>query len=251
MTRAIPLAAVAAAFVLAACGNGATAANSSASPSPDRGGNAFRNGASGQLVQINGQTLILTSSAGDTTVTYSSATAITKTSAGTLADVLPGVCIVATGQKDAAGTLTVTTVRVAPKTTAGCNVPARTFPSPSPGASPRPGPSLPPNFGSVSGEVTAATGISITVLTAAGSVTITVPTTASVTRTYPSSPADLQTGECLRASGQKDSTGTVQATSISITPPGSSGTCSRGGGFPGGGFPGGGFPGGSNPPAAG
>jgi hypothetical protein len=250
MNRPITIAAFVAAFVVAACGNGATAANSSSSPSPSRGANLFRNGASGQLVQINGQTLILTSAAGDTTVSYTSTTTITKTSTSTLADIVPGTCIVATGQKDATGMLVATTVRVSPKTSAGC-LTVRTGPSPAPGASPRPSPSAQSNVSFVAGAVTAANGISITVLTAtAGSVTITVPTTATVSRTSAATTADLLTGECLRATGPKDSAGAVQATSITITPPGPSGTCStRGGGFPGGGFPGGGFPAGGSPAA--
>jgi hypothetical protein len=35
----------------------------------------------------------------------------------------------------------------------------------------------------------------------------------------------LQTGECLRANGIRDSAGAVRATSIAITPAGPSGTC--------------------------
>src|SRR5260370_10775827 len=98
----------------------------------------------------------------------------------------------------------------------------------------------------VSGEVTGAAGISITVLTTtSGSQTITVPTTAAVTTTVGASATDLRTGECLRATGARDSTGTVQATSITITPAGPSGTCVAGFGG-GGGF---GGPGRPRPPA--
>ena len=103
----------------------------------------------------------------------------------------------------------------------------------------------------VSGEVTGATGISITVLTSAfGSQTIIVPTTAAVTATLVASSTDLQTGECLRATGSRDSAGNVQATSITITPAGPSGSCVTGLG--GGGFGGrGGGGGGATPGAAG
>jgi hypothetical protein len=101
----------------------------------------------------------------------------------------------------------------------------------------------------VTGEVTAANGISITVLTATtGSQTITVPTTAAVTTTVDASSSDLQTGECVRATGARDSTGNVQATSITITPAGPSGSCATGLG--GGGFGGrGGGRGGATPGA--
>src|SRR6202163_813625 len=117
MNRMLVLAAAAAGLVAVACGSAATAANTaSPSPSAGRGGAQFRaNGASGQLVQINGQSLILTGPTGDLTVTLSSSTTFTRTSTAALADIVPGVCIVATGQKDSTGALTASTVRLSPK----------------------------------------------------------------------------------------------------------------------------------------
>lgn len=230
MNRALVMVALTAGLVAAACGSAAGAANTaSTSPSPGRGAQ-FRNGASGQLVQVNGQTLILTGASGDITVTITTTTTYTRSSTAVLADIVPGLCIVATGQKDSAGVLTATTARLSPKTSSGCAAPGRVGPSPSPGASPRPTPSgQPPQAPFVSGEVTGAVGISITVMTASsGSQTITVPTVATVTRTLSASSTDLRTGECLRANGPMDSSGAVQATSIAITPPGPSGTCATG-----------------------
>src|ERR1700674_5073094 len=143
MNRSIPAFAVAAAFVLAACGGTARPPTSSTTPSAGTG-NAFRNGASGQLVQVNGQTLILTGPNGDITVTYTTSTTFTKTSVGTLADITLGACIVASGQKDTSGALTATNVSVSPKTATTCA--ARGFgPNPGPGASPRPTPTPRPS----------------------------------------------------------------------------------------------------------
>jgi hypothetical protein len=248
MNRAIPgVAAVAAAVFLAACGGTASAARSSPSPGA---GNAFRNGASGQLVQINGQTLILTGPNGDITVMYATTTTFTKTSVATLADIARGTCIFATGQKDTAGKVTATTVLISPKTATGCA--ARDLaPSPAPGASPRPGfsprpgatprPSGQPNGAFVSGEVTAVSGNSVTVLTQAnGSQTVTVASAAAITNSATVSASALQNGQCVRANGSPDSAGNVQATAITITPAGPSGTCTTGlGGSrrPGGGGP--------------
>jgi hypothetical protein len=227
MNRPIALFAVLAGLAVAACGNGATAASSSTSPSPGRGGPA-RNGAAGQLVQINGQTLILTGASGDTTVTFGNTTTFTRTSTAVLADIVPGQCLVATGQKDSAGTLTAMTVRLSPKLASGCGV-GQAGPNPAPGSSPRPTPSGQPAMAFVGGEVTAAAGTSITVMTAAsGSQSINVPTTATVTKMSSASSTDLRTGECLRANGNTDAAGTVQATSIAITPAGPSGTCATG-----------------------
>jgi hypothetical protein len=245
MNRIVVLVAAVLGIVATACGSAATANTSTVSPSPGSGGAAqFRNGASGQLVQVNGQTLILTGPSGDLTVAYSSSTTFTRTSTAVLADVVPGVCIVATGQKDSTGALTATTVRLSPKPAAGCGAAGRFGPngsppagaSPPPQASPRPTPSGQLPMALVNGEVTGASGISITVLTAAsGSQTITVPTTAAVSTTVVASATDLQTGECLRATGARDSAGSVQATSITITPAGPSGTCVTGFGGRGGG----------------
>jgi hypothetical protein len=254
MNHKVAMAAAAFGMVAAACGSPATANTSSSSPTPQGGAGAqFRNGAAGQLVQVNGQTLILTGPTGDLTVTYSSTTTFTRTSTAVLADIVPGSCIVATGQKDSTGQLTATTVRLSPKPAAGCAAAGRFGPNPSPpaGASPRPTPSGQPPMAFVSGEVTGSAGISITVLTTtSGSLTIIVPTTAAVTTTVVASSTDLQTGECLRANGSRDTTGTVQATSITITPAGPSGSCVTG--FGGGGFGGrGGGRGGATPGAAG
>jgi len=260
MNRMLVLMALTLGVVATACGSAATASNgASSSPTPQRGGAQFRNGAAGQLVQVNGQTLILTGPSGDLTVTFSPTTTFTRTSTAVLADIVPGDCILATGQKDATGALTATTVRLSPKPAAGCAAAGRFGPnasppsgaSPPPQASPRPTPPGQPPMAFVSGEVTGAAGISITVLTAtSGSQTITVPTTAAVTTTVVASSTDLQTGECMRATGPRDSAGTVQATSITITPAGPSGKCLTGfGGSGGGGF--GGGRGGATPGAVG
>src|ERR1700682_1937568 len=189
MNRSITLIAVAAAFVLAGCGATATAAKSSASPSP-AAANALRNGAAGQLVQINGQTLILTGPNGDSTVMYTTSTSFAKTSVATLADITTGTCVLATGRKDATtGAVTATSVRLSPKSSAGCAAGGfapggnpRAGATPPAGATPRPTPSGQPTAAFVIGEVTAVSGPSVTLLTqAAGSQTITVQAAATIT----------------------------------------------------------------------
>jgi hypothetical protein len=223
---------VGASFILAACGSSPTAAKSASSPSPGAG-NGFRNGAAGKLVQINSATLILSGASGDITVSYTSSTTITKTSMATLADIVPGLCIFASGQKDASGHITATTVRLSPKSATGCSGPGPGA-SPRPSFSPRPTPSGQANVSVLSGEVTAVSGVSVTILTAAKiSQSITVPTTAAVTVSSATTTAALQIGQCLRATGSRDAAGNVQATALTITPPGPNGTCSAGIGGPG------------------
>lgn len=248
MNRSLPAVAAAAMFFLVACGS-ATAAKTTTTPSPGAG-NAFRNGASGQLVQVNGQTLIVTGPNGDITVTFTSTTTFTKTSIATLADITKGTCIVANGQKATTGAITATNVRISPKTAAGCAARAFAPPTLAPGASPRPTPTPRPtpsgqaNMAIVTGEVTAASGTSVTVLNQAKvSQTITVASAATITKTAEVTSSDLQNGECLRANGARNAAGDVQATAITITPAGPSGTCTTGLGGRGPGF--GGAPGGA------
>jgi len=249
LNRFLPLIPVAA-FVLAACGSPASAAKTSPSPS---GANPSRNGTSGQLVQVSGQTLILTGPNGDTTVTVTASTTYTKTSIATLADIVKGACIVAGGQKDpTSGAITATSVRISPKAATGCAAPGF-GPGPNPGgptppaaATPRPTPGGQANLAFVAGEVSAVSGPSVTVKMAAGaSQTFTVASAATITDTADVTQAALQTGQCLRANGTPDAAGSVQATSVTITPAGPSGTCTTGGGRGlGGGSGGGNRPGG-------
>ena len=258
MNRMVVLVGAALGIVVTACGSAATANTSTSSPSPSGGAAAqFRNGASGQLVQVNGQTLILTGPNGDTTVTVTATTTYTKTSIATLADIIKGTCIVANGQKDpTSGAITATNVRISPKAASGCAAPGF-GPGTNPGATPpanttpRPIPSGQANLAFVTGEVTAVSGPLVTVKAAAGSSqTFTVASAATITDTADVTAAALQNGQCLRANGTKDAAGNVQATSVTITPAGPSGTCTSGGGGRGG-FGGGNRPGGGGGAPAG
>jgi hypothetical protein len=245
------LAAIAAAVAVAACGS-ADAGNGSSSASPS--GGAFARGADGQLVQISGNTLTLSSTSGiDTTVTYTASTVITKTSTGTVADVVPGVCITATGAKDATGAITAATVSVSSPVNGSCSAGfgfgggggARR--SPSPGFTPNPAFA---NRAAVRGLVSAVNGTQVTVKTSTGAATtFTIPTTVRVTTTATATPSELTTGECIAAAGSRESSGTVSARSLIIVPAGPSGCFSGGaggfGGFGGGGFFGGGGGGGA------
>lgn len=67
----------------------------------------------------------------------------------------------------------------------------------------------------VGGEVTAVSGISVPVLSQAkASVSITVPTTVTVSQSSVANIAALQVGQCLRANGSRDTAGNVQATAF-------------------------------------
>jgi hypothetical protein len=245
---------VLATLALAACGNTAAATSSGASPSPSA--NARRGGGTaGQLVRITGTNLLVNATTGDVSVAVGTSTTLSRTRTGTVADITNGSCVTATGTKDAGGALTAATVLLSPAVNGSCAAPGAFGgngggrPSPQPGGTPRPTPSgTPPAF--VRGQVTAVSGTAVTLNDTAGAATtITVPTTVRVAVSQPITSADLAVGDCVVANGQKDSSGTVQARSVNVVPPGPSGCGSgAGGGFGGfggrGGFGGGGGGGG-------
>jgi hypothetical protein len=267
MKRLITIAgATAVVLALAACGStaaGSTSSSSTTSSSNAAGGRGpgglARRGAAGTLAQINGTSLILTDTTGtDVTVDYTNTTTITQTKTGVLADIVPGSCVVATGTKDASGTLVASSVRLSPPVNGACtaglgNRPpgagTRT-PSGTPRATPAPGQPI-PSFSA--GKVTAVNGTSVTLQPTTGAAqTITVPTTVTVAESSAASPTDLSVGDCIQATGAKDSSGKVAATSLSIVPAGPSGCFTGGRGGFGGGFGGGGrgFGGGAPPAGA-
>lgn len=243
-------------LAVAACGSAAAGTTSpKASPSPSGRGARF-NGAAGQLVQINGQTLILSNANGDTTVSYTSSTPITQSSTGSFADIATGVCISATGQKDSSGHVTAAQVTVRNSSSGSCaangifggpNAPG----GPGSGATRTPNPNRTPppqaaNLGRANGLVTAVDGTTVTVQDqSGGTTTVTVPTTVRVSRINVVEASALQTGDCVAATGQKSASGVVQAGSLTIVPAGPSGCFTGGAGGRGGfgGF-GGRFPGG-------
>jgi hypothetical protein len=250
-------------LALAACG-GSTAAGSTSSSSSTTtragGGNgpggAARRGAAGELARINGTSLILNTTAGDVTVDYTNTTTITQTKTGVLADVVPGSCVVITGQKDATGTLVASSVRLSQPVSGACTAAfgnrgpgagngTRPTPSGTPRATPAPGQPV-PSFSA--GRVTAVNGTAVTVQPATGAAeTVTVPTTVTVAESSAASATDLSVGDCIQATGPKDAAGKVAATSLSIVPAGPSGCFTGGRGFGGGG----GFGGGRGAPAGG
>jgi hypothetical protein len=251
-------------LALVACGSGSAAGSSGSSASSNASGSAngrgfLRNGAAGELVQINGMTLILNTQSGDVTVVYSDTTQILKTSTGTVADIVPGKCIIASGQKDATGAVTASTVRLSEKINGSCSLgngpnPNRT---PNPSRSPNPDFTPNPNLALIAGEVAGVNGTAVTVTERTGtSRTMTVPTTIRVSKTSTASTSDLSVGNCILANGTKDQAGKVTARTLSIQPAGPSG-CFTGGGFGGGlgrgfgGGAGGGGGTGGGPPAGG
>ena len=246
LTRTSIIAGVASAAILVSgCGPGNAAASS---PSPG-GGRGPRNVTAGALVKIDGANLTVdTGQNGDVTVSMTSSTVVTKSSTAQLGDITVGSCVSLGGRPDSSGNVGVSRVSLSAPVNGAC--PTTGFGG-GPQGSPRPSDSGTPGGGQggggafVRGQVTAVNGTSITVKTPSGtSETVTVPTTATVTKSTVVDASALQVNDCVLASGTRDSSGNIaSARSVSIVPAGANG-CSFGGrgGFGGGG----GFPGGGN-----
>jgi hypothetical protein len=244
-------------IAVAGCGSAIASNGAGGAATPSASGRAAAAGTAGQLVQVSGTKLTLSTTNGDVAVVYTGATVITTTSTGSPGDIVSGTCVAIVGQKDTTGAVTATTVRLSRPVNGSCALgrpgggggSPRAFPSG--GARPSGAPAPNPNAAVINGMVTAVTGTTVTVRTIAGATSsATVPTTLSVTESSPATPADLTVDTCVRAIGRKDAQGVVQATALTIQPTNSSGSCTfaGGGGF---GFGGGrGFGGGVPSPAA-
>lgn len=236
--------------LIAGCGSAASAATPGTSPSGGARG-AFGGGASGQLVQINGATLTLSTTNGDVTVTYASTTPVTQATTGVTADIVSGSCVVIIGTKDAAGAVTASSVRLTQAAKGACAAgngfgggAGGGFPGrPSGAARPSNAPTPNPNAAVVSGMVTNVVGTSVTVKATSGTITtVTVPTTIPVNETQAASASDLAVDDCLLARGPKSTSGAIAATALTIEPATPNGTCTVvgfGGRRGGGGFGGG------------
>src|SRR3982074_1987167 len=157
------------AIALAACGTTGAASTATSSATPTPGGRGFGGGTAGQLVKLNGQTLILSTNSGYVQVVYTTSTTITQTSTVSAADIASGLCVVITGTKDSSGAITARSVRLSQPVNGTCTQgpggsaagvgrpPGGALPS---GAA-RPWPN--PNAAFVVGRVTDVSGVAVTV----------------------------------------------------------------------------------------
>jgi Domain of unknown function (DUF5666) len=242
----IPITALAAVLLVACGGAAARTSTSAARPTPAGspragfGGNAV----GGKLTQLNGAQLVLAAQSGSVDVTYDSSTRMLRTSAGSLAQAVPGTCVNVTGQKDASGAVTATTVNLMLDMNGVCTQQgAGAGPGGGAGAGAGAGggqgrgtgrQGANPNLAFVRGKITAVQGQALTVLDVSGAPTaVNVSDTTRYTRTEAAAASQLAVGQCILASGQKDAaSGAVAARQLSITDPGPNGCAT---GFQGGG----------------
>jgi hypothetical protein len=250
--------------VLAACGgssSGTPAASAPATQAPSQGSNSGGGpaipGASGLIAAASPGTLQVQSTTAQNTVAYTAATKFTAVTAGHVA---AGDCVSVTGTPAAgsAKALSATSARIlakvngaCPTTGAGGGVGGGGF-ARRPSGAPTGGSGARRAFASATGTVNSVSGSTILLhgvlrngSSAAGSaapaspstITITLTGSATVTQTVPATSAAAVVGQCARAIGPANSTGTITARSITISKPGPNG-CNTGfggrGGFNGG-----------------
>ena len=269
---ALPLGAVVA-LTLAACGGGAgttkaqAAAPAASASAGTRSGSGTaqqdRGGVRGTIAAVTGQLMQLQDTSSQTAVAWTSSTTITAQVAGTLADVKPGVCVLAvtapTGTSSTASASgAATSVAISQPVNGACTAgfgagtggthgaPGGGMPSGAPSGAPGYGnrPSGAPTGGAggfvrpVDGLVTAVSGGTITVQTTTGApgttaggatpttgtATVTVDSATTFRTTKAADASAIVVGQCATARGQADSSGKVTATSIVVSPP-TNGTC--------------------------
>ena len=230
----VPLLVGALGLALAACGGGSTTSDTTpASAAP----NAGPPGTTGTIAAVAASSLqVQNARARKVTVDFSGTTAITRTVAGTKADVAAGDCVAvmsATAGAATSGLVAATSVTVSPASGQGCR-PGMGFGGgggggarPSAGAQPSGVNARRPRgtFGTV-GAVAAS---SFTVQDTDGTTTVTTSPSTTYLKTATADKSALVVGQCATAVGQTAS-GTLTATAISVRAPGANGCGGTGGG---------------------
>jgi hypothetical protein len=235
----VPLLVGALGLALAACGGGSTTSDTApASATPNAGPPAT----TGTIAAVTATSLqVQNARAGKVTVDFSGTTAITRTVAGTKADVAAGDCVavMSTTASSAAGTtagpVAATSVTVSPASGQGCR-PAMGMGGGGGGGGARPGASARPSGANGArrprgtfGTVGAVAASSFTVQDTDGTTTVTTSPSTTYLKTETADKSALVVGQCATAVGQAAS-GTVTATAISVRAPGVNGCGGAGGG---------------------
>ncbi|MEO6957897.1 MAG: DUF5666 domain-containing protein [Antricoccus sp.] len=261
MRPAMVFIAAVSALALTACGSSSTSASSSSSKPAAASSSAQKTvpGAFGEIAAVNGQTIQVQSKQAQVAVNVTSATKIDTTASAAASDVVAGDCITARPAKAAAtgasGSTTDSSGATAPTSidaaTVSISQPVNgacggyggaggggkganakkssgAAPSGAPGAAGRGSRA----FGAA-GSVTSVNAGVIDVQSKIGSSTRAITVNTSTSTTYSkivaADSSALVVGQCATAVGPTDSTGSITAKTISVTPP-VSGACTRGGG---------------------
>ena len=178
---------------------------------------AQRQSYSGTVAAVNGDTLTLTTSQGTVTINISSSTTIEKTVNGTVANLGQGDFVTVSGPADNTGNINATsiTVRASGQTSPSTGSTFGNgggFTVPNSGASGT-------GTGITIGTISTVNGNSLTVTTTQGQVTVNIGPDTVIETTESGSSTDLQTGASLTVAGTTSSSGSINATSITIASP--------------------------------
>lgn len=261
MRPAMVLIAAVSALALTACGSSSTSASSSSSKPAAASSSAQRTapGAFGEIAAVSGQTIQVQSKQDQVAVNVTSATKIDTTASAAASDFSAGDCIMARPAKSAAAGASGSTT-ASSGATALTSIDAATVSISQPvngacggyrgaggggkGANAKKSAGAAPSgasaaarrdaraFGAV-GSVTSVNAGVIDVQSTLGGSTRAITVNTSISTTYSkiiaADSSALVVGQCAAAVGPTDSTGSITAKTISVTPP-VNGTCTRGGG---------------------
>ncbi|WP_053203545.1 DUF5666 domain-containing protein [Jiangella muralis] len=250
------------AAVAGGCGSSAEEPATSLETSADSGEPeappVSRPGATGVVATIDGTTLQVQGASGQVAVTYTDATVITATVAGSAADLAAGACVVVLSEDGGPEATEVAATSVAvtqPAEDGSCGGPGGGFAGGGPGGGPGGGfaegdrPTGPPPDGApterpsppsagavidVSGETFTVEVLrpgrdSPTAEPEPSVVTVTTSAATTWTTEAPAGPEALAEGACVIVAGEADSTGAVTASTIAVSPA-VDGECQRPGG---------------------
>jgi len=183
---------------------------------------AQRPGANGTIAAINGDTLTLTTRQGQVTVNVSSSTTIEKTVSGTIDDLGQGDFVTISGTTDNTGNLDATSIMIRPQGETNQSFPTTGTPPANGGGFTTPSGTFGGGAGRqfTIGTISSVSGNNLTVTTSQAQVTVTVGTNTVIQKTISGTLADLSVGDSVSAVGPTDSSGNIDATSISIRPQG-------------------------------
>lgn len=191
-------------------------------------------GVFGDLASINGDTLVVTTPQGQTTVNIGSSTVIEKTVAGSVSDLKDGDAVTVIGTADANGNITASSVSVRPQGQTGFfgggNGGGGRFQGGFPGGQSNNGTA--PSFGGggqfTIGTIAGISGDTLTLTTPQGQANVSVSTDTTVMETEAGTVSDLKTGDSLVVMGSRDANGDVAATLVTIQPAARTGTTGTG-----------------------
>jgi hypothetical protein len=198
---------------------------------------------SGPVTAVKGTTFKLTTSlspTGTATISVGTATTITEQVAGTTASVKTGICVMATGQKNAKGVVTAARLSITEPVKGSCttgfgagrrgNRPPGGGGGTPPTGSGRPGGGFGnvANFGFAFGQVTSVKGDSVKVKGPQGTTSVTLAKATQISQTETVKSSEIAVKSCAFVNGTSTDKGvTVKATDVRLTKP-NKGSCTFG-----------------------